>query len=109
MGSPAAGSADAAVEGTSDADSAERPGAGEGGHRPVMQGNQLDLDSKSLLERRKALRQERKQVAKTLKNAQNTTFGTQLMFERMCHARLWKVFFETTKLQSPNSMCVTLP
>ena len=78
MGSPAAGSADAAVEGASDADSAERPGAGEGGHRPVMQDNQLDLDIKGLLERRKALRQERQQVAKTLKKAQDTTFGTQL-------------------------------
>ena len=71
MGSPAAGSADAAVEGASDADSAERPGAGEGGHRPVMQDNQLDLDIKGLLERRKALRQERQQEAKTLKKAHN--------------------------------------
>jgi len=98
MGSPAAGSADAAVEGASDADSAERPGAGEGGHRPVVQDNQLDLDIKGLLERRKALRQERQQVAKTLKKAQDTTFGTQLRVWGLCHARLWKLCFRRQQI-----------
>ena len=43
-----------------------------------MQDNQLDLDIKGLLERRKVLRQERQQVAKTFKEAQDTTFATQL-------------------------------
>jgi hypothetical protein len=64
-----------------------------------MQDNQLDLDIKGLLERRKALRQERQQVAKTLKKAQDTTFGTQVHVSKDVSRSSLEVCFETTKLQ----------